>query len=333
MKQYSTLKKLSEKLGLSVSTVSRALKDHPDISPATKKRVKELAELMEYEPNNDAIRLRTNKSKLLGVIVPHIQNLFYEHFLASLEEEASKMGYSVLILQSGEKNVEKESKNLDIMKRNRVDGLFVSVTEQTEDIKPFLKLTEMGIPLIFFDRVPPAETFNKICFADNNAATIAATQLIKHKKKHVLGLFWGSPKLSITQKRFTSFEEAFKNNSPETILDIHFHMDVNEAENITRKAIESNNPPDAIFCTGDSTMISAIRAIQKKGLKIPGDIGVIAISNGFIPELYTPSISYVETSGHKLAKLAYTRLMEIFDGKTFTRELSVDAVFVEGGSL
>jgi len=331
MKQYSTLKKLSEQLGLSVSTVSRALKDHPDISAATRKRVKELAELSEYEPNNFAQNLKSNKSMLLGVIVPCFQNLFFEYVIAAVEEEASQLGYSLLVLQSGE-CAEKELKNLAIMKKNRVDGLFVSITEKTKDIAPFFKLSEIGIPLIFFDRVPQVEACNKICFADADAAVLAAHRIIKSDKKNILCLFC-NPNLSITQRRLAAFKETFKNLAPDIKLDIRFHSSAEEAETVTAKALEEESLPDAMFCMGDNTMLFAMKAITKRGLKVPEDLGMIFISHGFIPALYNPPMTYVETNGSKLGKLAFSRLTEIFAGKTFLRELFVDAVLVEGGSL
>lgn len=332
MKQYSTLKKLSEKLGLSISTVSRALKDHPDISPATRKRVKDLAELTEYEPNTFALNLRTNKSKIVGLIVPFFQNLFYEYFISSLDEEVRKEGYSLLILQSGE-SVEAEIKNLTIMKKNRVDLLFVSLTENTENIEPLLKLTELGIPVIFFDRVPPGETCDKIRFADYEAGKIAARRLIKSNKKHIICLFTDNPNLGTVKERINAFRETYKKFSPRANLDIHFHPDMKKGEQIALRVLQHKNIPDAFFCIGDNSTICAMKAIRKRRLRIPKDIGIISISHGFIPTLYDPAITYVETNGFKLGKLAFTRLKEILAGQTSIKELVIDARLVEGGSL
>jgi LacI family transcriptional regulator len=332
MKQYSTLKKLSEKLNLSISTVSRALKDHPDISPATRKRVKDLAELMEYEPNTFALNLRTNKSKIIGVIVPYFQNLFYEYFIASLDEEVRKVGYSLLILQSGE-SVETELKNLHIMKKNRVDLLFVSTTENTENIEPLLKLPEIGIPIVFFDRVPSFEGCDKIRFADSETGVMAAKRLIKSRKKCILCLFTDNPKLNIVNNRLTAFRETFEKLAPEANLDIHFHADFSAGERIITRALKKKNPPDALFCIGDNSMIWSLKTLQKKGLTVPGDIGILAISNGFIPTLFSPVITHIITNGYKLGKLAFTRLKDILEGETSTRELVIEAALAEGGSL
>jgi len=332
MKQFSTLKKLSEKLGLSISTISRALKDHPDISPATRKRVKDLAELSEYEPNTFALNLRTNQSKIIGVIVPYFQNLFYEYFISALDEEVRKDGYSLLILQSGE-NVETELKNLNIMRKNRVDLLFVSTTENTEDIDPLMKLTKVGIPIVFFDRVPPDEACDKIRFADAEAGKIAADRLIKSKKKHILCLFTDNPELSIVSKRIAAFRDTFQKFSPKTLLDIQFHAGQKAGEQIILRALSKKNRPDALFCNGDNATIWCMKTIQKKGLKVPRDIGILSISNGFIPTLYNPAVTHVVTNGYELGKLAFVRLKQILEGNTEAREYVIPALLVEGGSL
>jgi LacI family transcriptional regulator len=332
MRQFSTLKKLSEKLGLSISTVSRALKDHPDISPATRKRVKDLAELTGYEPNSFALSLRSNKSKIIGIIVPFLQNLFYEYFISSLDEEVRKEGLSLLILQSGE-SVEAEVRNLLIMKKNRVDLLFVSITENTINLDPFMKLSGVGIPIVFFDRVPHIENCDKIRFADNEAGTIAARRLIKNGKKNILCLYTDSLNLSNMNKRVKAFRETFARFSPDSRLDFYFHSNLKKGEQKTIRVLRGKFPPDAIFCIGDNSLISAMKAIQKEGIGVPGDIGVIAISNGFIPTLYNPVVTFIETNGYKLGKLAYNRLREILGGETTTTELVSRAVLVEGGSI
>src|ERR1700730_2450809 len=210
--QPSTLKKLSEALGLSVSTVSRALKDHPDISEQTKKKVKELAELMEYEPNSYAIQLRTKQSNVLGIMVPTIDNFFYDSFIAAVEEDARVHGYSVMIMQSRDK-VQLETSNLHLFRKNMVMGLFAAVSIETEDMAPFHKLEEMKIPVVFFDRVPEVEGYHKVCLADEDAARIAAEAIIEKKKKRVLALF-GHPHLSISKIRCASFKETFTLKSP-----------------------------------------------------------------------------------------------------------------------
>jgi LacI family transcriptional regulator len=331
MAEVSTLKQLSQILKISVSTVSRALKNHPDISEDTKRRVRELAETLEYEPNRQAINLRNNTSNVLGVMVPSLDNFFYDAFTAAVEEEARLIGYSVLIMQSGESR-DIETANLKLLKNNRIAGVFVSITGETDDISSFLKLQEKKIPVIFFDRVPDFDLCNKICLADKAAATMAAETLIKKNKKKVLALF-GHPKLTISQKRFEAFNDTYKNLAPATIIDNQFPLSIAEAKAITLTALQHTKIPDAIFCMGDLILIGVMQALHQKGLRVPEDMGVISISNGLIPTFYNPKITFVETSGYKLGKLAFKRMSECIAGSTFMQELTVDSILVEGGSL
>jgi len=325
----TTLKKISEILGLSISTISRALKDHPDISDKTKQRVIELATTLDYEPNANAINLRTSHSKLFGLIIPSISNWFYNSFIASIEEESRRNGYSLMILQSGD-DPATELTNLKLCRQNRITGLFVCISPQTINIEPFLKLKEIDIPVIFFDKVPDFPGCNKVCVADSLSATMAANAILNKKKKKVLGLF-GNPQLLMTRKRLAAFESTITEKAPATKLIIDHASSSQEAEAATVKQLAEK--PDTIFCMSDEILTGVMKAVQKKGLKIPEDIGVITISNGAVPKLYYPEITYIETSGHKLGKLAFSSMMACLGGSTFIQELTTESILVEGGSL
>jgi LacI family transcriptional regulator len=329
--QQSTLKKLSEVLGISISTVSRALKNHPDISENTKKRVKELAEALEYEPNTYAVQLRTRQSNVLGIMVPTIDNFFYDSFIAAVEEEARLNGYSVMIMQSRDK-VQLETSNLQLFRKNMVMGLFASVSIETEDMAPFRKMEEMKTPVVFFDRVPETGDYNKVCLADEEAAKIAARAIIKKKKKNVLALF-GHPHLSISRKRCAAFKETFNNESPDTTITIQYPESIAESKRVTLLALQRNEKPDVIFCMGDLILIGVMYAIHELQLKIPEQIAVIGISNGLIPTMYNPKITYVETSGYKLGKLAFMQMLSCLKNGPGSDEVFLDSTLVEGGSL
>ena len=313
-------------LGLSISTISRALKNHPDISEKTKQRVNELANALDYEPNANAIHLRTSKNNLFGLIVPSISNFFYDSFIAAVEEESRKNNYSLLILQSGDAAAV-EVENIKLCRQNRISGLFACITSQTVNLDPFLKLEGLDIPVIFFDKVPDDNIFNKVCVADTLSANIAATTILESKKKKVLAIF-GNENLSITKKRLAAFNKTI-NKKIKTIT-VHANNSA-EAEQLTIQSLKEK--PDTVFCMSDEILTGAMKAIQKSGLKIPGDIAVISISNGFIPTLYFPEITYVETSGYKLGKLAFSSMMACLGGSTFMQELTIESLLVEGGSI
>jgi LacI family transcriptional regulator len=325
----TTLKKISEILGLSISTISRALKDHPDISDKTKQRVVELATTLDYEPNANAINLRTSNSKLFGLIVPSIANQFYNSFIASVEEESRRNGYSLMILQSGD-DPAIELTNLKLCRQNRVTGMFVCISPETNNIDAFLRLKEIEVPVIFFDKVPDNNNCNKVCVADSLSATMAANAIINKKKKKVLALF-GNTHLLITKKRLEAFTDTINEKVSKIKLLTDYAVSSAQAEEQTLKYLEQK--PDTIFCMSDEILIGVMKAIQRKGLKIPEDIAVITISSGDIPKLYFPEITYVETSGIKLGKLAFTSMMACLAGSTFIQELTIESLLVEGGSL
>jgi LacI family transcriptional regulator len=329
--QHSTLKRLSEVLGISISTVSRALKDHPDISEKTKAKVKELATALEYEPNNYAVLLRTRQSNVLGILVPSIDNFFYDSFIAAVEEDARFHGYSVLIMQSRDK-AQIETSNLHLFRKNMVMGVFAAVSIETEDMAPYRKMDEMKIPIVFFDRVPEEPGYHKVCLADETAARIAAEAIIEKKKKRVLALF-GHPHLSITRIRCASLKNTFEKNSPKTKLTIDYPETIAESKRITLNALKEKHPPDAIFCMGDQILIGVMYAVHKLKLRVPEDISIISISNGLMPTLYDPKITYVETSGFKLGKLAFAQMLSCLKNELPPEEVTVESVLVEGGSL
>ncbi len=325
----TTLKSISQLLDLSISTVSRALKDHPDISEKTKRRVLELAITMDYEPNVNAISLRTNNTRLFGLILPSISNFFYHTFISSVEEECRKNNYSLMILQSGDDPVI-EAASLKLCRQNRITGLFACISSHPNQLDPYLRFKELKTPVIFFDKVPDVQNCNKVCVADAEAAGMAAEAIILKKKKKVLALF-GNEQLLITRKRLEAFKDAMDKKAPSVKLIIDFAGSATAASTLTEKYLEEK--PDTLFCMSDEILTGAMKVIQKKHLSFPEEISIIAISDGFIPTLYYPEITYVETSGHKLGKLAFSSMMACVADGDFLQEKTSEAVLVEGGSL
>jgi LacI family transcriptional regulator len=327
--QNTTLKKISEILGISISTVSRALKHHPDISLKTRQKVIELAETLDYEPNASAVQLRTKNSKLLGLMVPTVSNYFYETFIAAVEEDARKQGYSVMILQSGN-DPAIELDNLKLFRQNRVSGVFVCISSSTTDMKGFERMRELDIPVVFFDNVPEQPHLHKICMADEKSAELAAELILQHPYQSVLAIF-GNPQLSITKKREAALQKAFQTHPNIRLLVEHAHNS-EEARTISHKML-NKHLPDIIFCMSDEILIGVLKTIQEKGLRYPDNIALLTISNGTIPKLFHPQITYIETSGEKLGRLSFAHMLDCINGNSDAKELLVDAVLVEGGSL
>lgn len=327
----TTLKMLAQQLQLSISTVSRALQNHPDISNTTKIKVHALANSLDYEPNAYAIQLRTQQSKIFGVIVPAISNLFYDSFIGAIEEESRKNGFAVMILQSSNSN-ENELNNLKIFRQNRVSGVFACLLANSQNLEVYEKMTEKEIPVVFFDIVPKDNKYAKVRMADERCAVIAAENIIQRGAKKVLAIF-GDPGLSISSKRKNAFQQFMEKYAPQIACTI---VNVNSSEEATKSFIKYYTKVgsfDTVFAMTDEILIGIMKAIQAMSIKVPSEVGIISISNGFIPNLYHPKISHVETSGYALGKLAFVQMMaNVKGGKTLT-ELTLEAKFIEGGSM
>lgn len=332
MKPSPTLKKIAAQLNVSISTVSRALKDHPDISIETKRKINELAALIEYDPNPYAVNLRTHNNKEFAIVVPSLSNFFYHSFISSIEEDARKHGYSIFIYRSSN-DVQIELEILKNCRLKRVSGVFISITTETKDIAPFLKLDEYGIPVIFFDKVPAYELCNKICIANEQAASLAALAILKKGSNDVLGIF-GDPNMPITQVRYQTFNRVLVEGNPVIRLQNVNANSADEAEQLILTMLaDYDGTYLTIFCMSDEILTGVMKAVQRKGLKFPKDIGIICISDGMIPKLFYPEITYAETSGFKLGKLALSRMMRCIAGSSFAQTIIDESCLVEGGSL
>ncbi len=332
MSDVITLKKISQLLNISISTASRALKDHPDIADTTKQKVRELAEMLEYEPNPFAIQLSTSHSNIFGLIVPEVSNLFYTSFIDAVENEGRKAGYMLIILKTDD-DPEIEANHIKYCKKQRVAGLFACITPNASNFDLFQSLGKSGIPVIFFDRVPDSSNCNTVCFADETAATIAAEAILKKNKKKVLAIF-AEPSLSITQKRLKAFRKVFQQNTNAPKLDIYHTNHYENIKEIIKQQLENKDRPDTIFCMTDVILTGAMKAIHELKLRVPDEVAVITISNSdFFPKLYTPEITYVETSGYKLGVLALSTMITCVKEDVPYQELYVDSYLVEGQSL
>ncbi len=325
-----TIKDIAEKLNISVSTVSRALKDNPEISLQTRKAVQDLAKKLNYKPNPIAVALKTRKTNTIGVIVPKIVNTFFATVVSTIEEIADKYGYHVLASSSNE-SVEKEQKNIDIFLANRVDGIILSLSRQTESFEHVKKIQENDIPLVLFERTSKELDVSKVVADDADAAFIAVDHLIKGGAKRV-ALITGPGHLSIGRNRMRGYLNALTKNNIEINSDYICRSDltVEDAREETKKLLEMQNPPDAIFGINDDLAIGAIQAIQEKGLKIPEDISVVGFSNTKRSQYMKPSLSTMNQNPQEVGRLVAELLFEqIKDPKNFKiREEIVHAELV-----
>ena len=316
MRSPVTIKDIAKELGISASTVSRALKDHPDISPETKKAVTELAKKLNYQPNILALSLRQSKTNTIGIIVPEIAHFFFSTVISGIEDIAYAGGYNVIIAQSKE-NYEREVTDTKALYNSRVDGLLVSISRNTKSFDHFHDLTKQEFPLIFFDRVPTEVNASKIIVDDEHGAYEATVHLIEQGCKRIAHLA-GPKNLMISVNRLNGYKAALGDNHmeiEEDLIKICGKGTYEEAEGITRKLLESADPPDAIFANNDVAAYGAMKAIKEKGLKIPEQIAIVGFSNWRFSGLIEPALSSVTQPGFKMGQEAAKHLIKKIEAK------------------
>jgi LacI family transcriptional regulator len=331
MNASPTLKKISEHLNISISTVSRALKDHPDVSSETIRRVKELAGLMEYEPNSFAVNLRKKQSDTYAILVPEISGYFYHSFIQAIEEEARKRGFSLMIMQT-QNDPLIESENLKICRYNHVAGVFAAITSATTDYSSYQKTEEAGVPIVFFDKVPSSEKFSSIQIANYEGGEMAAESLSRCGKKDVLCIM-GSALLSITRLRKAGFLHRWAKTGKAEPEFLNAESEEEAFQSILNRCLGQCNDL-AIFCMSDEILCGVMRALYQIKASIPDEVALIAMSNGFMPRYFNPAISYIETSGFKLGKLSFDAMERKRSSETaIAVNEKLACSFFEGGSL
>ncbi len=301
-----TIQDIADKLGFSKSTVSRALKDHPDISDKTKKAVQDLANALDYQPNTLALNLRQKRSNTIGIIVPELVHYFFSTVISGVEDIAHSMGYNVIITQSNESN-EREKTNTQALYSSRVDGLLVSVASNTDNIHHLESLYQKGVPIVFYDRASENLEVSKVLIDDFKGGFIATEHLIEQGCKRIAHLL-GPPNLLISQQRALGYKAALqKYNLPiiEELIVPCQGATIEDGIIPTREnLLKFAELPDAIFASNDITAIGAMKAVQRAGLKIPEDIAIIGFSDWQLAAFTEPSLSSISQSGFRIGQRA-----------------------------
>lgn len=303
-----TIKDIARELGISPSTVSRALKDHPDISQETKNLVNELATKLHYRPNVIALSLRSQKSNVIGVIIPEIVHYFFSSVISGIEEVANENGYSVMISQSGE-DYSKEVATCDTFLNGIIDGILVSVTKETKEYDHFKRLEEEGIPIVFFDRMVEEIHADSVIIDDLGGAYQATEHLIIQGRRKIVH-FQGPQNRLIGQNRLNGYLKAMSDNG--VVIDKsllipcdNFHSALIE----TQKLIDNKVKFDSIFTVNDFTAAGAIKVLQRNGLKVPQDISVVGFGDDLTAEMLDPALTTVKQPGFEMGKKAMEMLI------------------------
>lgn len=313
-----TIKDIGKALGLSTSTVSRALRGSYEISSETKRLVLEYAEKINYRPNPIALSLKERRNHSIGIVVCEIANNFFSQAINGIESIAYNRGYHVIMSQSHE-SYERETVIVDHLASRSVDGLLVSVSSETQDYSHFKNLYDKGLPIVFFDRVANEILTHKV-IADNFKGAFDATEHLIHNGFKRIAHITSAPYLSISEERLEGYKAALlRHNIPydEKLVHYCYHggMIYDEIEIAVSKLFKLKIKPDALFTGGDRVTTTCMQALQKLNKKIPGDIAVIGFTNTNVGELFHPSLSVVRQPAFEIGQVATELLISMIESK------------------
>lgn len=309
-----TIRDIALKLNISISTVSRALRGMADVNADTKQRVLEMAQELNYEPNQIAQSLRSNRTNTIGIIVPDVQVHFFGSIVSGIQKVASKVNYNVLFCQSGE-SYQTELNNLKALIASRVDGLLISLSRETENIEHLLRVQQKNIPLVLFDRISDDIDTSKVDVSDTDGAFKAVKYLIDTGCRRIAYLA-GPKNLTISNKRMEGYLQALRaaGITPDEELIVHCNSLKEDAGSATAQLLSLDNRPDALFCVNDPVAIQAIQVIKKQNLKIPEDISIIGFTDDPVSALIEPALTTVAQPSHEMGECAAKLLIDQIKG-------------------
>jgi LacI family transcriptional regulator len=318
MKQKITIKTIAKELGVSTSTVSKALKDSHEISTETKEKIQAYANYYNYKPNHLALQLRNQKTKVIGVILPKIVHHFFSTVIMGIEDGANEKGYNIMVCFSNE-SYKKEVETLKVLSNGSVDGIIVSIASETlenKDFDHFKGLVSEEIPLVLFDRVVDDILCDKVVVDDVSAGYKATQHLLDNGRKKI-ALITTPDHVNVGALRRQGYEkaliEAYIKKDENIIVKIDEKVDITAQ---IQKVFESD--VDGVFAVNEIYAAITMRLAKENGLKVPEDLAVIGFTDGLISEYSSPSISTVAQHGFTMGKQAVELLIERIEKESET---------------
>jgi LacI family transcriptional regulator len=325
-----TLKEIALRLGISITTVSKALKGYTDVSPKTKEAVLKLAEKLNYSPNSFAVYLKSKESKTIGLIIPEIVHHFFSNIIRGIIETAEKNGYLVIMLQSNESS-ELEKKQVELLINKRVDGILMSLSNESNDESYIKDIINRDIPFVMFDKISKLIDCNKVIINDQVAAFNATEHLIRKgckKIAHIRGPL--NPQNSID--RFLGYKKALEKNNmvydPKLVYTCK-GSSFEEGYTFCNQILAEHEDVDGIFAVTDIVAIGVINYLNEKKIKIPEAIKVIGFSNWFMGQVITPKLSTVDQPGYEMGIESFNLLLEEINIKKKFAEFKPRTIVLE----
>lgn len=311
MKKKITLKHIARELEVSISTVSKALKNSEEISRDTKEKVQAFAKLYNYRPNNIAISLKNKRTKNIGVIIPDIVHHFFTTVFRGIEKYANSRGYNVIICVSDE-SFDKEVINMEMLANGSIDGFIMSLsaeTQQKNDFNHLKEVTEQGIPLVLFDRVTDEIECDKVIINDKEVAYAAVQKMIDSGKRKI-ALVTTDSYFNVSKKRAEGYKKALADNGIPFNEKFVLTLPYQEIDNARIERFFAENDIDAVLCVNELFAIHCMGAVQSLGMRIPDDVSFIGFTDGLLSRYFVPGLTTVAQHGEQMGEIAAQMLIE-----------------------
>ncbi|MDM1072975.1 LacI family DNA-binding transcriptional regulator [Empedobacter brevis] len=311
MKKNLTLKQIAKELDVSISTVSKALKNSEEISEATRNKIQAFAKLYNYKPNNIALSLKNRKTKTIAVIIPEIVHDFFAMVISGIENLANQYGYNVLICLSNE-SYDREVLNMEMLASGSIDGFVISLSKETQAKKDYHHIKEIinqGMPVVMFDRVT-REVYTDKVIIDDVLATQEAIQYFISKGRKKIGFITTPDYISVGRLRTEGYKRTLEANGIEIDDNLILRVeDESQLDTMINDFFEKNKF-DAVMAVNELYAVKVLRAALKKGIKVPEDLHIIAFTDGVISKNSIPSISTVKQNAFKMGEIAARLLIQ-----------------------
>ena len=334
MKKRITLKGIANELNVSISTVSKSLKNSPEIGEETREKIIAFAKAHNYRPNNIALSLKNRKTKTIGVIIPEIVHYFFSNVIKGIEQFANEKGYNIIIAVSNE-SFEKEVLNMETLANGHIDGIIMSIAKETlkkQDFHHIKETIDLGIPVVLFDRVISEIKCDKVIVNDKQAAKEATQVLIDDKRENIL-LLTSEDYVSVGNLRTEGYLEALKDNDiePNSNLIIKVkdkkgsQLEMSYLEDELEKVIKSQKV-DAILGVNEIYAGSALKVLKKNNVTVPKEISIISFTDGVISRYSSPSLSTISQHGEIMGERSAELLINKLTGKTSSNEFKTEII-------
>ena len=325
-----SIKDLAIQLGLSVSTVSKALNGYPDINHRTKERVIRLANELHYFPNQQAVNFRKKSTKIIGLILPQINHFYFSKIIESIIDLAGSDDFNVIVKPTFE-NLNNEKKALlDLVKLN-VDGILISLSDETRFPDHLIEISNYGIPIVEFDKISKLSPFDKVVTNDQDAAKKAVAHLLSRGRKTIAHL--RGPLLSQNSiDRYLGYKSAISDAGLTFDEDLVIQVlpnNLTESQRSFDRLFKKRKDIDAIFAITDIAAIAAIRALQSQSIDVPGQVSVVGFSNWQLSRLTTPPLTTIDQNAFEMARVSYQKLLENMNENSRETMRDKETIFVK----